>query len=71
MPDISPHVLDEINELIFSGHTIDAIKKHREVTGLDLKESKDLIELQIKTLLDEKPEKFSEKLRRRLTRYFG
>jgi len=36
--------LERIKEAIFAGRRIEAIKLHREATGLGLKESKDAVE---------------------------
>jgi ribosomal protein L7/L12 len=48
---------DEINEAIFAGHKIEAIKLYREATGQGLKESKDFIEQLTETLREQYPGK--------------
>lgn len=49
---------DQINEAIFAGRKIEAIKLYRDATGEGLKESKDFIE----TLTDSLREKYPDRL---------
>ncbi len=54
-PEKSP----ELHALIFRGRKIEAIKLHREHTGLGLKEAKDAVEAIEAALRKQSPEKFS------------
>ena len=48
---------DQINEAIFAGRKIEAIKLYREATGQGLKESKDFIDEVTARLREEHPDK--------------
>lgn len=51
---------DEINEAIFAGRKIEAIKLYREATGEGLLEAKTFIETLTKRLREEYPDKMPE-----------
>jgi len=51
--------MQRVNEAIFSGHKVQAIKLYREATGVGLKEAKDFIEELTAKLREEHPEEFS------------
>ncbi len=51
--------LNALRDLIFRGRKIEAIKLHRELTGLGLKESKDAVDELETVLRKDAPEKFS------------
>ena len=57
-PAFTPEQKHEIVELLMAGRKIDAIKKHREMTGLGLKESKEAVEAIATTVAAENPEKY-------------
>lgn len=42
--DLDPAILDEIRQLAASGRKIEAIKRLRDATGLDLAKAKDIVE---------------------------
>jgi hypothetical protein len=52
-------VVDSIRAAVFAGQKIQAIKLHREATGMGLKESKDFIETLEAELRSREPEKFT------------
>ncbi|MGI9454928.1 MAG: ribosomal protein L7/L12 [Aeoliella sp.] len=52
---------DQINEAIFAGRKIEAIKLYREATGEGLKEAKDFIEGLTVRLREEYPDKLPAK----------
>jgi hypothetical protein len=58
MNQIPADKLDEINEHLFAGNILLAIKIYRELTGLGLKESKDFIDKLEIELRKQVPEKF-------------
>ncbi len=45
--EISKEILDEIQDLAHKGRKIEAIKRFREVSGVDLKEAKEAVEAMI------------------------
>jgi hypothetical protein len=51
--------LDALSESLFQGRKIEAIKRYRELTGLQLKESKDAVEALEAALRAKSPEKFT------------
>jgi Ribosomal protein L7/L12 C-terminal domain len=57
IPDL---LLAQLTEAILAGRKIEAIKLHREMTGLGLKESKDQIEELEQELRVSHPEKFTK-----------
>lgn len=56
---LTPEQIRQINEAIFAGHTIEAIKLYREYTGLGLKEAKDFVDAVAAELRKAAPEKFA------------
>jgi ribosomal protein L7/L12 len=56
---LDPATLDCINQALFAGRFIDAIKAYRQATRSDLKESKDFIEALEARLRAQMPEQFS------------
>lgn len=59
MPEeLSPQIRQEINDSLFSGRKLQAIKRYREVTGLGLKESKHFVDQLESALRAASPEKF-------------
>lgn len=48
---------DQINEAIFAGHKIEAVKLYREATGVGLKEAKDFIETLTDSLREQYPDR--------------
>jgi hypothetical protein len=58
-PDPDPRA-DRINEAIFAGKKIDAIKLHREQTGMGLAESKQEVEKLEAQLRVSSPERFTQ-----------
>lgn len=57
---IPDSLLAQLSEAIFAGRKIEAIRLHREMTGLGLKESKDEIEELEQELRASSPEKFTK-----------
>ena len=55
----SPEVTQRIADALAAGQKIEAIKIHREATGLGLKESKDFIEALIPRLKEQDPARFA------------
>lgn len=51
---------DQINEAIFAGHKIEAIKLYREATGVGLKEAKDFIETLTESLREQYPDRMPD-----------
>lgn len=56
---LSDEILGRLSDAIFQGRKIDAIKIHREATGMGLKESKDEVEAIEAELRQSHPEKFA------------
>lgn len=59
MPEPTEDQWREIQQSIFAGRAIQAIKLYREATGEGLKESKDAIDAYTARLRQERPEHFS------------
>ncbi len=59
MADLSPEQWSAIEESLYRGRKIEAIKRYREVTGQGLKESKDLIDEHETELRAQFPERFT------------
>jgi hypothetical protein len=57
-PPLSDDAMKALTEALRQGRKIDAIKIHREITGLGLKESKDAIEAIESSLRAQFPDKF-------------
>lgn len=62
----NPTEMDRVNQALFAGRFIEAIKIYRSATGCDLKESKDFIEALEDRLRAEMPERFSGPPRKKL-----
>jgi hypothetical protein len=58
-PDLSEEQIEQINEALFAGQKIAAIKIYREATSQGLKDSKEFIEAVEARLRQEMPEKFT------------
>jgi ribosomal protein L7/L12 len=56
---VNPSETDDVAALLFRGNKIGAIKRHREATGLGLKESKNAVEALERSLRRSSPEKFT------------
>lgn len=56
---ISPEVLRQIEQQVFAGNKIAAIKQYREQSGEGLKESKDFVEALEKDLRAKEPGRFT------------
>ena len=61
--ELSPEVVEKINEAIFAGHKIEAIKLYRGATRTDLRKSKDFIEALELRLRTEDPQGFANRPR--------
>ncbi len=61
--DMNQADMDRVNEALFAGRFIEAIKVYRTATGAGLKESKDFIEALEARLRAEMPAKFTAPLR--------
>ena len=57
-PKLTQAQIDRIAGIVFRGSKIEAIKLHRELTGMGLKESKDAVEELERSLRSSSPEKF-------------
>jgi len=55
---LSDEQRNEITELLFIGHKINAIKVYRTATGAGLKESKDFVDALEASLMQTMPERF-------------
>lgn len=55
----TPEQMNAINEAIFAGRKIEAIKLYRSATGHDLKDSKEFVEKLAAELYQQHPERFS------------
>lgn len=58
---LNDQIRDRINEAIFAGHKIEAIKLYREATGEGLREAKEFIETLTDKLHEEYPDKVPAK----------
>ena len=58
---LAPDVERQIAEHLYGGRKIDAIKIHREATGVGLKESKDFVEALEAQLRMREPARFAER----------
>ncbi|AMV19820.1 ribosomal protein L7/L12 [Planctomyces sp. SH-PL14] len=56
---LSSELLGRLSDAIFQGRKIDAIKIHREATGMGLRESKEEVEAIAVRLRQSHPEKFA------------
>ncbi|MEW6357644.1 MAG: ribosomal protein L7/L12 [Planctomycetota bacterium] len=56
---LTPEQIQQINEALFAGRRIEAIKLYRDFTGQGLKEAHDFIEVVHKELCEKCPEKFA------------
>jgi ribosomal protein L7/L12 len=54
-----PNVMDRVNQALFAGRLIEAIKTYRSATGCGLKEAKDFVEALDGRLRAEVPERFT------------
>jgi hypothetical protein len=54
-----PDLMDQVNEALFRGRLIDAIKLYRQATGADLKQSKDFVQALEARLRAQMPERFT------------
>jgi hypothetical protein len=59
-PSIPSEAVEKIANLLYVGNKIEAIKLHREATGLGLKESKDVVDEFERQLRETSPQKFSK-----------
>ena len=60
-PTEEPHdadLMDQVNEALFRGRKIDAIRLYRQATGADLKQSKDFVQALEARLRAQMPERF-------------
>lgn len=57
---LDDRIRDQINDAIFAGHKIEAIKLYREATGVGLKESKEFIETLTAELREKYPDRVPE-----------
>jgi ribosomal protein L7/L12 len=55
----NPTEMDRVNQALFAGRLIEAIKVYRSATGCDLKEAKDFVEELDARLRAEMPERFT------------
>jgi len=51
-------LMDQVNEALFRGRLIDAIRLYRQATGADLKQSKDFVQALEARLRAQMPERF-------------
>lgn len=58
-PQLTPEQRQAMAELLYAGRKIEAIKQLRELSGLGLKESKDIIDRLEAALRAEHPERFT------------
>ncbi|MFG0250960.1 MAG: ribosomal protein L7/L12 [Phycisphaeraceae bacterium JB051] len=61
MADINEEQLKQVEELLFAGQTIQAIKLVREITGMGLKEAKEFVDQHYDHLREAYPDKLPEK----------
>jgi ribosomal protein L7/L12 len=57
---LSPEQTRSILEAIYTGNKIEAIKKYRIATGVDLKDSKTAVEKLSEKLMEQAPERFAK-----------
>jgi hypothetical protein len=60
-PDVplEPDLMDQVNEALFRGRLIDAIRIYRQATGSGLKEAKDFVQTLEARLRAQMPERFT------------
>ena len=61
-PIEQPHdadLMDQVNEALFRGRLIDAIRLYRQATGADLKQAKDFVQALEARLRAQMPERFT------------
>ncbi len=58
--DLTPEQTQQIADALAAGRKIDAIRIHREATGMGLKESKDFIDALIPKLVEQDPAKYAK-----------
>jgi ribosomal protein L7/L12 len=56
---LDPELMDHINQALFRGRLIDAIKLYRQATGADLKQAKDFVQALEARLRAQMPERFT------------
>jgi ribosomal protein L7/L12 len=54
-----PNLMDQVNEALFRGRLIDAIRLYRQSTGSGLKEAKDFVQVLEARLRAQMPERFA------------
>jgi len=68
---LSSEQIEKIEEELNAENKIEAVKQVRELTGLGLKESKDLVDSHIQRLLERDPEKYGHLMSRGSSGCFG
>jgi ribosomal protein L7/L12 len=59
-PELTPEQREAIAECLYTGRKIEAIKRLRELSGLELKDSKDIIDRLEAELRAQHPERFKK-----------
>ena len=68
---LNPDVMDRINQALFQGQLIEALKIYRQTTHEGLKEAKDFVEALETRLRSEVPEKFTAPPRKPMELHAG
>ena len=59
MREPTPEEMREIDDALARGHKIEAIRRCRQITGVDLKAAKDFVEARIPQLLKQDPRTYA------------